>query len=324
MSQNSNDDFKFPDEIEDKPVAQDEEFKVEIEDDLPVRTRPEKKDSDIEPSDDELNNYGKRHKERFNKLTKGYNDEKYARETAEKERQTAEEFARAVFEENKRLKDQLKSGSEVFIETSKSSAQTKLEAAEKGIREAFEAGDGEKMAKYQRELARATLELDKASLMRPIDIKDDFRMPERQPEQPKVPPRTSRWVSENSDWFGKDDEMTMAAMGLDKKLQREYGPNYVGSDEYFQTIDRTMKKRFPEYFETQSEEEDQPTQKRSNPVEDDESPRRARSASPVAPATRSTPPSRVKLKASQVALARKLGITPEQYAKQVAILNRGE
>ena len=131
----------------------------------------------------------------------------------------------------------------------------------------------------------------------------------------------------NSDWFGVDDEMTMAAMGIDKKLQREYGADYVGTEEYFRTVDKTMRKRFPEFFESQSEEEDdQPRQKRSAPVEEDDEPQRRASkpSTVVAPASRSSSPSRIKLKQSQVALARKLGITPEQYAKQVALLNRGE
>jgi hypothetical protein len=146
-------------------------------------------------------------------------------------------------------------------------------------------------------------------------------------DQPKVSPRTKRWLETNNDWFGVDDEMTMAAMGVDKKLQREYGADYVGTEEYFRMVDKTMRKRFPEYFESQSEEEDdQPRQKRSTPAEeDDEPPRRAQKPSTVvAPASRSSSPSRIKLKQSQVALARRLGITPEQYAKQVALLNRGE
>jgi hypothetical protein len=115
----------------------------------------------------------------------------------------------------------------------------------------------------------------------------------------------------------------MAAMGLDKRLQREYGAEFIGTEDYFRTVDRTMRKRFPEHF--RSNEDDDDPQNSSEPVAEEEPQRRAtRSASPVAPATRSTPPNRVKLKQSQVALARKLGITPEQYAKQVALLNRGE
>jgi hypothetical protein len=134
-------------------------------------------------------------------------------------------------------------------------------------------------------------------------------------------------LDNNSDWFGPDDEMTLAAMGIDKKLQREYGAEYVGTEEYFKTVDRTMRKRFPEFFEAQSNEDDDlPPQKRSAPAqEDDEPPRRAQKpAAVVAPASRSSSPNRIRLKESQVALARKLGITPEQYAKQVALLNRGQ
>lgn len=311
--------FKFPDEVE-----ASEEIKIEIENDLPTpRAKTIEKDEDIEPTDEELKEYGGRVQRRMKKFAAGYHEEKTAREIAEKERSAAEEFARAVYEENKKLKEQIKVGSEVFIENSKSSAQIKLESAEKKLKDAFEQGDGEKLASAQREITLATLELDRASTMRPVEVRDNFDIPQRQ-TQPKVSPKTQRWVNDNSDWFGSDDEMTMLAMGLDKKLQREYGAEYVGTDEYFRTIDGVMRKRFPEYFDTQSDQEDPPEQKRSRPADDEESLRRAKSASVVAPASRSTPPNRIKLKASQVALTRKLGITPEEYAKQVAILNRGE
>jgi hypothetical protein len=122
--------------------------------------------------------------------------------------------------------------------------------------------------------------------------------------------------------------MTMAAMGIDRKLQKEYGPDYVGTEEYFKTIDKTMRKRFPEHFESdQSYEDDDPPPKKrtSEPVdEDDETPRRAtRITSPVAPATRSTPPNRIRLKASEAAQARRLGVPIEEYARQAALLRKG-
>ena len=118
----------------------------------------------------------------------------------------------------------------------------------------------------------------------------------------------------------------MTAMGLDKKLQKQYGPEYIGTKEYFDTIDKTMRKRFPEYFEdAQSEEETDPPKKRSTPVEEEEVPQRRASkpATVVAPAARSTPPNRIRLKASEAAIARRLGVPIEEYAKQVAKLNRG-
>ena len=111
--------------------------------------------------------------------------------------------------------------------------------------------------------------------------------------------------------------MTLAAMGIDKKLQREYGADYVGTEEYFRTIDKTMRKRFPEFFaETQSQEDDEPPQKkRAEPADEGTPPRRAsKPATVVAPASRSTPPSRVRLKASQAAIARRLGVPSEGHA----------
>ena len=120
--------------------------------------------------------------------------------------------------------------------------------------------------------------------------------------------------------------MTMTAVGLDRKLQREYGADYVGTEEYFRTIDKTMRKRFPEYFEdAQSQEDDDPPPKRrAEPVEEDEPPRRAQKiTNVVAPASRSTPPNRIRLKASEAVIARRLGVPIEEYAKQVAQLRRG-
>jgi hypothetical protein len=243
-----------------------------------------------------------------------------------REREAAETYARQVIEENKKLQQQLSSGSKVLIEQSQSSAQLELEAAKKKYKEAYESADVDALADAQAEIAKATLRMDKASGMKPIEVYEKEYEP-AQPEQPKVTPRTQKWLDSNSDWWGKDDEMTMTAMGIDRKLQKEYGANYVGTEEYFQTIDKTMRKRFPEHFESeQSYEEDEPPPKKraSEPVdEDDEPPRRAiRITSPVAPATRSTPPNRIRLKASEAAIARRLGVPIEEYAKQVAQLKR--
>ena len=162
--------------------------------------------------------------------------------------------------------------------------------------------------------------------MRPVEIDEEkFNAPPPQFQQskPTLDRRTQKWVERNSDWWGVDDEMTAAALGLDKKLAKEYGSDYVGTKEYFRTIDKTMRKRFPEHFEgEQSYEDDEPPQrKRAEPVDEDDSPRRAsKPATVVAPASRSTPPSRVKVKASEAAIARRLGVSIEEYARQKAAL----
>ena len=330
MARFGQDDFKFPDEKEaeakGKPVdtEADGEFVVEIENDTP----PEDRNRKVAPppeevTDDELASYDEKVQARIKKFTRGYHDERRAKEEAIRERQAAENFAKQVFEDNKRLQQQLSSGSEVFIAQSKTSAQSDLEAAERGYKEAYEAGDPDLIATAQTKIARAALKLDKAENMTPIPVNDKKFAPDD--TAPKTHPRTAKWLENNADWWGKDEEMTAAASGLDRKLQREYGADYIGSKDYFDTIDRTMRKRFPENFtDSQSYEDDEtPSKKVSEPEEDYTPVRATKPASVVAPATRSTPPNRIRLKASEVALARRLGVTPEQYAKQVALLNRG-
>jgi hypothetical protein len=262
------------------------------------------------------------------KFTRGYHDERRAKESALREREAAEAYARQVIEENKKLQQQLSNGSKVFIEQSQSSAAIELDAAKKKYKEAYEAGDVDALTDAQADIAEATLRIDKTRGMRPIEVEDrEYKPAPTQQDKPNLTPRTQKWVDTNSDWWGKDDEMTMTAMGLDRKLQKEYGADYVGTEEYFQTIDKTMRKRFPEHFESEQsyEEDDPPPKKRaSEPAdEDDEPPRRAKSSTVVAPAARSTPPNRIRLKASEAATARRLGVPIEEYAKQVALLRRG-
>ena len=325
-TQKFEDSYEFPDEKAEK--AAEEKFEIEIVDDTPPADRGRKpmKEPVEDPTDEELATYDEKVQARIKKFTRGYHDERRAKEEAVREREAAENFAKQVYSENKRLQQQLSNGSKVYIEQSQSTAQLELDSAKKRYKEAYESGDVDAITEAQTEIAKATLRIDRASGLRPIEVEErEFQPP--QPEQPKLNPRTKKWVERNNDWWGVDDEMTMTAMGIDRKLQKEYGADYVGTEEYFKTIDKTMRKRFPEHFESDQsyEEDDPPPNKRtSEPVEDDDPPRRAtRITSPVAPAARSTPPNRIRLKASEVETARRLQVPIEEYAKQVALLRRG-
>jgi hypothetical protein len=329
MAEFEKDEFEFPDEKEAKKqaAAEDAKFEVEIEDDTPVEDRGRKAAPPPEdPTEDELSSYDEKVQARIKKFTRGYHDERRAKEEAMRERQAAETYAKQVFEENKRLQQQLATGSQAYIEQSKSSADIELGSAKKAYRDAVEAGDIDAQADAQAEIARSMLKLEKAQNMKPIEVEEKDNFQPAQNNEPQMSPRTKKWVDKNSDWWGVDEEMTMTAMGLDKKLAKEYGSNYVGTEEYFTTIDKTMRKRFPEHFESEQsyEDDETPPRKTSEPA-DEETPRRAtKSATVVAPASRSTPPNRIKLKASEAAIARRLGVPIEQYAKQVALLKRGE
>ena len=313
--------FEFPDEKEAKEAekqgqqAAADDFEVEIEDDTPPEDRGRKPAAapPDDPTDDELSSYDEKVQARIKKFTKGYHDERREKERALREREAAETYARQVIEENRRLQQQLAANSKVFVEQSQSTAQLELETAKKKYKEAYEAGDSDALADAQAEVAKATWRLEKAQDLRPLQVREDEVQTPQRSTAPQVTDRDQRWLQTNT-WFGTDPEMTASALGLHQKLAKDRGDNFVGSDEYYKVVDATMRRRFPEYFGSSDE-----------PAQEEEPPRRAaKPATVVAPATRSTPPNRIKLKASEAAIAKRLGVPIELYAKQVAQLKRGE
>jgi hypothetical protein len=207
----------------------------------------------------------------------------------------------------------------MFIDQGKSAAQLELDAAKKALKEAYEAGDGELLADAQARISQAAIKLEQAASMKPLQTREiDVQIPsyESQAPQQQLDSRTAEWL-DNNPWYGDDDEMSASALGLHKKLEKEFGKQYIGSEEYFKTIDATMKRRFPEYFGSEtkqeiSEEEEKP-QTRAKPA-----------SNVVAPATRSTAPKKVRLTTTQVAIAKKLGVPLELYAKKVAEQMNGD
>jgi len=328
------DDFKFPHEAEEevkgKPVDTEDDggFEVEIENDTPRRDRGRKPDETPpeDPTEDELSEYDEKVQLRLKKFTRGYHDERRAKEEALREREAAEKLAKQLWDQNRQLQQQVSLGSRAYIEQSKSSAEMEFDNAKKRYKEAYESGDSDAVVEAQADVSRATLNLDKVQNMRPLQVEENnVQIQQRSTNQPSVTPKDESWMQKNT-WFGTDPEMTASALGLHQKLAKEHGANFVGSDDYYKRVDATMRRRFPEYYDdTQSYEDDAPSKKASEPVYEDEPPRRAtKPANVVAPASRSTPPNRIRLKASEAAIARRLGVPLEEYAKQVAQLRRGE
>jgi hypothetical protein len=326
------DDFKFPHEAEEeakgKPEAEDDGgFEVEIEDDTPPEDRGRRpmKSQVEDVTEDELSEYDEKVQARIKKLGKGYHDERRAKEEALREREAAEKMTKQLWDQNRKLQEQVSLGSRAYIEQSKSSAEMEFENAKKKYKEAYESGDSDAVVDAQAEVSRATLNLDKVQNMRPLQVEEnDVQIPQRSTNQPSVTQKDQSWMQKNT-WFGTDPEMTASALGLHQKLAKEHGAGFVGSDDYYKRVDATMRRRFPEYYDdTQSYEDDAPSKKASDPAYEDEPPRRAtKPANVVASASRSTPPNRIRLKASEAAIARRLGVPLEEYAKQVAQLKRG-
>jgi hypothetical protein len=261
---------------------------------------------------DELEDYSEKVKLRLKQMKKVWHDERRAKEAAMREQQEALTLAQRIVEENKRLKSQLTEGEKSYIDTAKGAAELELEMAKKAYKEAYEAGDTDQMLDAQQKLAEANFKIQRVK-----DFKPSLQTPEievnseneQQVNVPKPDAKTAAWQERNT-WFGTDEEMTSLALGLHAKLEKQFGKPYVGTDEYWQVIDKTMKRRFPEYFG----EEVQTNDGGGKPVGRTEN----KPATVVAPASRSTSAKKIVLKQSQLNIAKKLGLTPEQYAREYA------
>ena len=320
MPNRTDDEYVFPDEEAKKVEAlEDDELEIEIEDDTPKADRGRSAATPpAEVTDDELSEYDEKVQKRLKKFTRGYHDERRAKETAFRERLAAEEFGKQMFAENKRLQEQLATGSQAYISQSKEAAESALQVARKKYRDAFEAGDADQAVTAQEEISRAMMNFDRATNMRPIEVQER-QMPVSASPQPVVDSRSEEWQNDN-EWFGKNRSMTAFALGLHAELVEEQGVD-PSTDEYYDAIDKTMRQKFPEQF---GSEEVTRTPPQSSEPADEETPRRAQKpAAVVAPATRSTPPNRIRLKKSEVDVARRLGVPIELYAKQVAKLKNG-
>jgi hypothetical protein len=296
-------------EVKVEARVKDNDIDLEIEDDTPPQDKgreplPEKVVDELE--NDTLEDYSDRVKQRMAQLKKVWHDERRAKESADRERHEAIKFAQQIAEENKKLKTTLSSGEETYLHTLKGALEQQLHSAKRDYREAYDLGDSEKIIEAQQKMNDAQFRLSEAQRYTP-QFKNALQEPEKEVYIPQSQPQVAKpdnkalaWQDKN-DWFGRDEEMTSLALGVHEKLVRSgIDPT---SDEYYRRIDSTMQKRFPEHFGDATLDEDQPAQ-------------RTKPSNVVAPATRSTAPKKVRLTKTQVALAKKFGLTPEQYARE--------
>lgn len=321
MAEYEKDKFVFPDEQEAKKVASpaENDFEIILEDDTPEVDRgkqpmPKEIVEKLEASDEDNEELDlKAQKERLKQYKKVWNDERREKERVLREHQEAISLAQQIAEENKRLKEILKNGSKELTETTKSAAKLEVQEAKRAYKDALDSGDNEKIAQAQAELVKAQIKFDSAKKFKPADTlqkhENDVQIPKSEPAQPRVDPKTQQWLDSNP-WYGSKKAMSNFAVGIHEELVDEYGPNVVGTDQYFKHIDKTMRKKFPEYFETLEESEAEPEK------ETQTAPAKAKPSTIVAPATRSTSSKQVRLKTSQLNLIKKLGLTPEVYARE--------
>jgi len=294
---------KEADAYKEEMNAKEQEVEIEVVDDTPKADRNRK--ASAAPDDvteEELESYSEKVRKRIQHFSKGYHDERRAKETAERERKELERYAKQLAEENRSLLETANKSNQALIEQSKKQAARDVNVAKFAYKKAYEAGDAVKIVNAQERLTDAKMKLDKLSTVDTSLQEDETPVQMQETEVVTSPPDTkaSNWAKENT-WFGADDEMTAFAMGVHNKAVKEgLDPN---SDEYYERIDTRMRSTFSDYF-GEDGQTGQETKKRKSNV--------------VAPASRSTSPKKVKLTRSQVAVAKKLGVPLELYAKQVA------
>jgi len=305
--------FKFPDEIEEVKVevTGDDDFEVEVVDDTPEQDRGRKPlDREVEdPTDDEIESYTQGAQKRIKELTHARHDERRAKEATLREKQELEVLTQRLLDENKKLRQNVNTGSEQYTQMAKTAAEAELDKARREYKAAQEAFDSDAILAAQEALLDAKMKLENAKNIRQTPLQDEnFEVQTSYQEPQRVQPdeKTLRWQAKNQ-WFGSNgfEEVTSYALGLHQKLVNS-GTD-PRSDEYFEQIDARVKSKFPEVF---GGNEDKP---RSG-----DTPRKP--ASVVAPATRSSGKKTIQLTKTQLALAEKFKLTPQQYAAQVARL----
>jgi hypothetical protein len=308
--------FEFPDEKEAKgakaseqAVDTGEELEIEVVDDTPESDKGrEPSEPPSEVTEDELENYSEKVKKRIQHLSKGYHDERRAKEAAAREREEAIRYAQQVFEENKRLKTVAYSSDKQATEASISAAEAELIQARAKFKKAYEDGDADLLASAQEEIADAKIKITRvkdrlAALPDEESLHQENKPVYNQPETPQYQPdpKAQVWQRQNP-WFGQDEEMTSFALGAHEKLVKQ-GID-TSSDEYYEKLNRRIRQVFPDAFDE----------------EEVEKPKKVKPANVVAPASRSTAPKKIVLTQTQVAFAKRAGIPLETYAKEVAKL----
>ena len=316
MAEYEKEQFKFPDELEKETPQVEVEVEpiveIEVIDDRPEEDQknstplPESIVQDIE--DDDLEQYSKEAKQRLLQMKKLINDERRAKEQAVREQQEAVRVAQSLVEKTKTLQSRLTEGEKVYVSNAKEGADRQLDLARLAFKEAYDSGDSDRLMEAQEKLTQAQFKIQQIESYRPQydenalqTAQNELKIPEQSQPQ-RLDPKTQAWLDKNS-WYGVDDDMSFLAMGIHRRLERDGVP--TGSDHYWSSIDTEMKKRFPEKFSGNSAETKDSVKKPSTVV---------------APATRSTSPKKIRLTQTQLALAKKFKLSPEQYALELTKL----
>tara|TARA_Y100001951_G_C11257545_1_gene250375 strand:- start:33 stop:1079 length:1047 start_codon:yes stop_codon:yes gene_type:complete len=285
-----------------------------------IEEQPEE-EVDEETLDEEIKNYSKRAGKRIDQLIYEREEQKRQRQSIESQQQEAVTRLKTLMQENQRLQAIVDQGGQVLNQQATNNAQWAKLNAQAKLKAAYDEGDADKMAEAQEELTRATLAEQSATsysqnlqnqLAQQLE-QEQLANPVQEPQQ--LDPDMQAW-SQRNPWFmstvPEHQEMTSYAMTIDRRLRNQGVLPENDSKLYYEEVDKAMRREYPSFFGvTTTEEVDAPTQEKRQPQ------------NVVAPASRTSGSNKnsrkVRLDQDQVKLARQLGITPEQYAKQLLL-----
>ena len=287
------------------------DIEVSVIDDTPEEDRNRPPRGDVpEDADEDIPGLSERVKSRMDTLRYEFHNERRDKETALRENNEAVRYAQNVQTENKALKDQLSNSRRLLYDQVSAKNDVELDAAKSRFKEAYETGDADAIADAQSEVSRLHAERSHYNVAAPDAYNEQpvqQEVPDQSQQQQHVPPpdpKAVAWLQKNP-WFQRPgyEQLTGFAIGVHEQLVRK-GYNPLVHNEYYEIVDKELRNKFPESFEKEASSGSGPPTSRKTPV--------------VAPAGRGgRKPSKVELSSSQVRLASKLGITPEQYAAQV-------
>jgi len=288
---------------------ENDDFEIEIVDDVSEDQKPRRtqavKETDI-PDEGDLEGYSESVQKRIKKLTFEAKEAARQQAAAARERDEATNYAKSIYEQNRKLQEQLSKGQSAVVEQAKGRVESELASAKAAYKSAYELGDSDKLMEAQSKLIELQGHLGQLKNYRPAPVEQQEVAPQpaaRPVEKPvvKLDDRQKSWM-DNNRWYGENSEMTGFALGVHERLVRNgVDPN---SETYYTEIDSAVRKRFSDEFSDDGGDEVVQPSKRTSNV--------------VAPAGRSAPsPRRIKLTSTQVALAKRLGLQPEQYAAQL-------
>tara|TARA_B100001939_G_scaffold300204_1_gene276029 strand:- start:1895 stop:2809 length:915 start_codon:yes stop_codon:yes gene_type:complete len=281
-----------------------DEVQVDLEDSSPElqvveeSTEEQPKETSENEDEEKLDGYSKKVRERIEKMT-------WKIREAERREKAAIEYAQGLQKENKSLLERTKTIDESYLKEYDARVANEEESLKRKLAEAIASGDVDTQVAVNKDLARLAVEageLNKAKVTREQQLKapEEPKQEVQAPQAPKqVHPKAQAWAQKNT-WFGSDDPMTLTAFSIHNDLIKQYGEQYALTDEYYTTIDQRMREAFPHKFE-------------------ENAPKTTSVSTPVAGVSRSSTaknPKRVTLTKSEVAIAKKLGVSLEAYAKQ--------